>query len=173
MLDTGAHINGVTAKPCKTLGLEPKSLNERIIGGNQKDSMQVDGSLKLEIIPKSGENIILNCVVQKTITTSENPNQPISETDYADLVNYNLADNQFWQPGEIDILLDIIDVISAYTQIIRGRILKQCSLCLTETTLGWTASGLANIKSDKRYAQSIAICLLDNEIKSCAKFWEI
>ena len=43
----------------------------------------------------------------KTITASENPNQPLSEADYADLINYNLADDQFWQPGEIDILLGI------------------------------------------------------------------
>ena len=78
LLDTGAHINGITAKACKTLGLEPKLSNERIIGVNQKDSMPVDGSLKLEIIPKTGENITLNCVVLKTIAASENPNQPLS-----------------------------------------------------------------------------------------------
>ena len=92
-------------------GIRTKTFNERIIGVNQKDSMPVDGSLKLEFIPKTGENITLNCLVLKTITASENPNQPLSETDYADLINYNLADNQFWQPGEIDILLRI----SAYT----------------------------------------------------------
>ena len=140
-LDTGAHINAFTAKTCKTLGLEPKPSNERTIGVNQKDSMPVDGSLKLEIIPKTGENITLNCVVLTTITASENPNQPNSGTDYADLVNYNLADDQFWQPGELDILLGI----SAYTQIIKAQILKQGSLCLTETTPDWTVSGLANI----------------------------
>ena len=111
LLDTGAHINAVTAKACKTLGLEPKPSDERIIGVNKKDSMPVDGSLKLEIFPKTGENITLNCVVLKTITASEDPNQPLSETDYAELINYNLADDQFAQPGEIDILL----VISAYT----------------------------------------------------------
>ena len=115
-LDIGAHINAITAKACNTLGLEPKPSNERIIWVNQKDSMPVDGSLKLEIIPKTGEIITLNCVVLKTITASENPNQSFSETDYADLINYNLADDQFWQPGEIDILLDI----SAYTLIIKG-----------------------------------------------------
>ena len=178
LLDTGAHINAVTAKgKClvfvckyKTLGLEPKPSNESIIGVNQKDSMPVDGSLKLEIIPKTGENITFNCVVLKTITASENPNQPLSETDYADLVNYNLADDQFWQPGEVDILLGI----SAYTQIIKGRILKQGSLCLTETTLGWTVTRLASLESaNKPDVNSNVICLLDNEIKSLAKFWEI
>ena len=105
----------------------------------------------------------------KTITASENPNQPPSETDYADLINYNLADDEFWQPGEIDILLGI----SAYTQIIKGRIPKQGSLCLTETTLGWIVSGLANLESaNKPNVKSNAICLVD-EIKSFAKFWEI
>ena len=83
--------------------------------------MPVEGSLKLEIIPKTVEKHTLNCVVLKTITGTENPNQPISETDYADLVNYNLADDQFWQPREIYILLGI----SVYTQIIKGRMLKQ------------------------------------------------
>ena len=63
LLDTGAYINAATAKACKTLGLEPKPSSERIIGVNQKDSMPVDSSLKLEIIPKSGENNTLNCVV--------------------------------------------------------------------------------------------------------------
>ena len=115
LLDTGAHINAVSAKACKTLELEPKPSNERIIGVNQKDSMLVDGSLKLEIICKTGENVTLNCVVLKTIKASENPNQPLSETDFADLINYSLADDQFWQPGEIDVLLGI----SAYTQIIK------------------------------------------------------
>ena len=81
-----------------------------------------------------------------------------------------MADDQFWQPGEIDILLGI----SAYTQIIKGRILKQGSLCLTETTLGWTVSRLANLESaDKPNVKPNAICLLDNKIKSFAKFWEI
>ena len=36
-----------------------------------------------------------------------------------DLVNYNSADDQFWQPGKINILLGI----SAYTQIIKRWIL--------------------------------------------------
>ena len=86
------------------------------------------------------------------------------------MINYNLPDDQFWQPGEIDILFGI----SAYTQIIKGRILKQGSLCLTGTTLGWTVLGLANLKSaNKPIVKSNAICLLDNEIKSFAKFWEI
>ena len=162
--------NGVTAKTFKTMGLEPKPSNERFIGVNQKDSMPVDGSLKLEIIPKTGENITLNYVVLKIITASDNPNHSLSETDYADLVNYNLADDQFWQPGEIDILLGF----SAYTQIIKGQILKQGSLCLTETTLGWTVSRLANLEStDKFSVMSNAIFLLANEIKSFAKFWEI
>ena len=107
MLDTGAHINAVTAKTCKTLGLELKPSNARIIGVNQKDSMPVHGSFKLEIIPKTGENLTLNCVVLKTITASGNPNQPFSVIDYADLVIYNLADDQFWQPGQIDILIGI------------------------------------------------------------------
>ena len=170
LLVTGAHINAVTAKAFKTMGLEPKPSNERIIGVNQKDSMPVDGSLKLKIIPKTGENITLNYVVLKKITASENPNHPLSEIDYADLVNYNLADDQFWQSGKIDILLGI----SAYTQIIKGQILKQGSLCLTENTLGWTVSGLANLEStDKPSVKSNAICLLANEIKSFAKFWEI
>ena len=152
------------------MGLEPIRSSERIIGVNQKDSMPVDGSLKLEVIPKTGENITLNYVVLKTIAASENSNHPLSETDYADLVNYNLADDQFWQPGEIDILIGI----SAYTQIIRGQILKQDSLCLTEITLGWTVSGLANLEStDKPSVKLNAICLLANEIKSFAKFWEI
>ena len=79
LLDTRAHINAVTGKTCKTLGLEPKPFNERIIGVNQKDSMPVDGSHKLAIIPKTGENITLNCVVLKTITASENPNQLIRD----------------------------------------------------------------------------------------------
>ena len=58
--------------------------------------------------------------------------------------------------------------------IIKGRILKQGSLCLTETTLGWTVSALANLESaNKPNVNSNAICLLDNEIKSFAKFWEI
>ena len=47
LLDTGAHINAVTAKACKTRGLQPKPSIERIIGVNQKDSMPDDGSLKL------------------------------------------------------------------------------------------------------------------------------
>ena len=51
----------------------------------------------------------------KTITASENPNQPLSETDYANLVNYNLSDDKFWQSGKIDILLGI----SAYSDIKR------------------------------------------------------
>ena len=128
--------------------------------------MPVYGSLKLKIIPKTGENITLNCVVLKTITASESPNQPISESDCADLVNYNLADDQFWKPGEIDILLGI----SAYKQTLKARILKQCSLCLTETTLAWTVSRLANLESpDKPNANLKAICLLDNEIKSFTK----
>ena len=84
----------------------------------------------------SKAHITFNCVVLKTIAACENPNQPISETDYADLVNYNLADGQFWQPGEINKLLGI----SAYTHILKGRILKQGSSCLTKTTLGWTVS---------------------------------
>ena len=54
LLDTGAHKNAATAKGCKTLELEPKPSNERIIGVNQKDSMPVDGSLNFEIIPKQG-----------------------------------------------------------------------------------------------------------------------
>ena len=97
--------------------------------------MPVDGSLKLEIIPKTGENI------DRRFTASENSNQPFSETDYADLVNGNLVDDQFWQPGEIELLMGI----SAYTQIIKGRKLKQSSLYFTETTLGWTVSRLAKI----------------------------
>ena len=117
LLDTGAHINAVTAKACKTLGLEPKLSNERIIGVNQKDSMPFDVPLKLEIVPKTWENITLNCVVLKTIRASENPNQPLSETDYADLVNYILVDDQFWQTCETDIVLGI----SAYTQIIKDE----------------------------------------------------
>ena len=56
------------------------------------------------------------------------------------MVNYNLAEDQFWQPGEIDVLLKI----SAFTQIIKGRKLKQCSFWLTETTLGRTILTLVN-----------------------------
>ena len=86
LLDTGIHIKAATAKACKTLGLEPTPSSERIIWVNQKDSMPVDGSLKLEIIPKTRKNFTLNCVVMKKITASKNPNQPLSETDYADLL---------------------------------------------------------------------------------------
>ena len=63
LLDTGGHINADTAKACKTLGLEAKPSNGRIIGVNRKDSIIVGGSLKLipktysEIIPKTAENL--------------------------------------------------------------------------------------------------------------------
>ena len=73
-------------------------------------------------------------------------------------------------PANIDIVLGNF----ANTELIKGRILKQDSLCLTETTLEWTVSGLAQPKSeDKRIANWNAMCLLDNEIKSCTKLWEI
>ena len=86
------------------------------------------------------------------------------------MIDLNLADDQLWQPGETDILLGI----SAYTQIIKGRILKQGSLCLTEPTIGGTVAGIANLESaDKANVKSSAICLLDNEIKCFSKLSEI
>ena len=155
MLDVGAHINAVTAKTFRTLGLEPKISKERIIGVIQIDSMPVEGSLKHEIIPKRGENMTLNCVVLKTITAKENPNQPISASDYKDSVNYNLADDQFWQPGEIDILL----VIIASTQIIKRRILKKFFM---------PHRNYARLENFKPSDNSNPICLLDNETSSFA-----
>ena len=53
MLDTGAHINAVKSKAWKTLGLEPKPSNERILGVNQKDSMPVN-----KLFPKRGKILL-------------------------------------------------------------------------------------------------------------------
>ena len=56
----------------------------------------------------------------------------------------------------------------------KGQILKQESWCLTETALGWELSGLVNPElADIRSRNPNAMCCLDNEIKTFAKFWEI
>ena len=56
LIDTRAHIYAVTTKASKTLGLEPNRSNEGIILVNQKDTMPIDGSLEVEIIPNIGKS---------------------------------------------------------------------------------------------------------------------
>ena len=79
----------------KQVSTGKKFSNEKNIGVKQKDAMLFDGSLELKFIPKIGKTVAPNCVVLNTITASENTQNSISETDYADLAIYNSTDGQF------------------------------------------------------------------------------
>ena len=101
--------------------------------------MSTHGRLNLTILSKSGNNFKVSCVVLENIPDHEHPNTQIAATHLRKVSNYNLADPVFDKPKTIDFLLGH----SVYTHIVKSRIIKEGTMLLADTILGWTVLGIA------------------------------
>ena len=96
--------------------------------------------MSLTILPKSGNNFKVSCAVLENITDHEHPNSQIAATDLRKVSNYNLADPAFDKTNTIDLLFRQ----AVQTQIVKSRNVKEGTILLTDTILGWTVSGVAD-----------------------------
>lgn len=166
LLDSGATSNFITEQLCTKLGVSVKAAHVSIVGVNHSVS-KVNKMCSVCIHSQhSNYKTSLSCFVLNRITDNI-PNQVLDSSVLNIPDNIKLADQEFYCPKEIDLLIGA----GLFWDIIKeGKIKlgKQLPI-IQNTTLGWIITGPFQESSSKVYAHFVT-CNEDDQLK---RFWEV
>ena len=171
LLDSGSQSDYITQKCCKRLSLPISGKNRYTevhgIGGT---SQSILGVTSVQFTSRFDNNKIYNIkpLVISHITGML-PDSRVNTDCINHFSNLPLADDQFYEPGEIDILLGV----NLYCQILLSeKIIKDDFPTALETTLGYVIMGDIDISAPRH---SSSFCAVNqkplNEILE--NFWKI
>ena len=139
LLDPGSESSYVTDKCVRELGLKPSKCNVEITGITSMSIGKAKGVLNLNISSiLRNFNFDANCLVFSKVTGRLPSFSCVGHTwDY--LAGLSLADPDFLEPREVDILLgaEVTGFLSLPGRVMRDRL----SPIASETELGWVVSG--------------------------------
>jgi len=178
LLDSASEANFITNHAHNKLGLRRDKISEIVSSLNEIEN-KVHSSCNVQIKSKhSSFGINVQCLIVPKITKY----LPSVEIDYKKLQipkNFNLADDEFFKPGAIDMLLG---AEYFYDLIENGKIeLGEHQLVLQNTKLGWIVAGSMQPTTPKNQicisnSLSVMICSLNSEESlndNLEKFWKL
>ena len=170
LLDSGSQSNFITNKTVKKLGLPTRTISSEVSGIGQSIT---NPTRIVQCIIKSRFNSFstaIDCLVLSSIT-QQLPTISIDRSSLDIPPNLQLADPQFSQPGDIDLL---IGAELFFDLLCEGRF-KICDSTptLQNTVFGWIISG--KIKVNQK-ANSTSVCHLSTHHdinKIMQRFWDL
>lgn len=168
ILDVGANNNFVTKRLVDKLQLKGERINISVSGINNL-SLNVKSRVSATVLnkDKSFESNMSFLVVPKL--TEFTPAKPL-EIDVSSLSNIKLADDKFFEPGAIDIL---IGAEYFYDLLKPGQIcLKDTNLKLQNSVFGYIVSGSLLVKGGANIHCGLITDNLELE-RTLRDFWEI
>ncbi|XP_070170444.1 uncharacterized protein [Polyergus mexicanus] len=167
LLDNGSQSNFITEKLCGVLNLSKKGVDIPVSGFNQALT-HIKHSVSARMQSRDGRfGTKLSFLVVSQITDIL-PAQLINRHELNLSGNITLADSDFCNPSEIDAL---IGAELFYQLLCVGQIrIRNTSLVLQKTRLGWIVSGALRQLEPTHTACNIVVDSLNSQV---AKFWEI
>ena len=169
LLDSGSQLNFITDKFAKTLGLQKldSKCTVHTIGAVLPSA--TIGSIRFDIeFPERDHVPVLAHILSKV--TGVLPSQRLRlPEDFGPQLS-DLADPDFYIPGEIDLLIGV----EVYEELMMDQKRRQGRLTMTRSRLGWVVTGTAPVADDDDPQEAVdpfvGHVLLDKQILT---FWEI
>lgn len=175
LLDSASQSSFITSDCFKRLGLWNKFKNSNLIvkgiGGSEKSCK---GSVDIKIFSRFNKDVNFNVsslIVERITDTL--PNAQVDVSLLAHLKTLPLADADFAQPGNIDVLIGA----SVFPHLLLPNIVRSDQYNLPpaiETVFGYVVMGAVPTLHNSHYTTSCCSVLQDNNIDSLLKrFWEL
>lgn len=172
LLDCGSQITVVTDRLCQRLGLNRKK-NKQPLTVSGVCNMKIDIVDSCEFVMTSRDGVF-SCSVRGMVVPEITNALPSAEIDINSLNipnGLNLADPQFYHPGEIDLLVGA----DLFWEILNDRKIRlgNGKPVLQDSRVGWIVSGPVDIKT-KGSISSNVLCnkmAVDNISQQVERFW--
>lgn len=170
LLDSGSQSHFITERMVRRLGLPLYSVVTDVCGIGQSTTRT---SSSVQCVIKSRFNSFsstINSVVLKSIT-HQLPTIFIERSKLKIPSNLQLADPQFNQPGDIDLLIGA----ELFFDILRdGRIkLLDSTPALQNTVFGWVIAGKVEVNTMSNVVTACHLSTLDEINKNVQRFWDL
>lgn len=175
LIDQGSHMTLIKENVVKQLGLPRYQTNIVLSGvGQMKAGKGKTAAVDIVIKPhfKSSFELYTQAIIMKNLT-GQLPGTTRASFNIHELKKYQLADPQFWQQGEIDLLIGnagLACMMTTEKPKSPGKGLK-----LQPTEFGWMISG-PEAASNKAYTNTITASveeLQEKSLENMERFWEI
>lgn len=172
LLDSGSQITMITHGLCAKLGLHcVKNEQMLTVSGIGNTKLLVADSCKFVIKSIKGRFCVnVNSMIVPQITKTMLPNMEVDKgnLNIPKRILVNLADPQFFQPSEVDMLIGA----DLYWEIISGSQVKLGSgkPVLQQSKLGWLISGPICTQG---YKTNVVSCNFSSISEELQKFWEL
>ncbi|XP_055906553.1 uncharacterized protein LOC129941828 [Eupeodes corollae] len=174
-LDQGSEINLISEKLTQILGLSRAhtSFNISGIGAEASSSHKANGKVTLDIQSCVNEytSVFEAYILPKL--TNYLPSTMVAVNNWPHLKGLQLADPEYYQPGQIDLLLGV----EVYSQIIQNGLRKgpMETPIAQLTSLGWILSGSTPLAVHTASLEAAAVafhCHIDYDLNDLVKrFW--
>lgn len=170
LLDQGSQASFITAQLSKRLKLVHKRVNAQISGlGALSASSNELVEVEMQSRNNSEYKLQVQAVVLPTLTTIL-PSVRLTPSQWSHLNGCFLADPQFYEPGQIDMLLEA----DIYSYVLKAGIRKGSagSPIAQNTELGWILSGYVNNPPINSENIQSFMCQIDID-RNLTTFWEV
>lgn len=140
LIDQGSEASLISNCAVQRLGITRQTTNVSVTGIAGVGAGKANGFVTMTIGSTRGgnERLSVNTLIIKHIT-SPLPSQPIRRSTNETIMGLPLADEEYWNPGRIDLLLGA----SNFPTLLKSGVHKEDGLVAQETILGWMLSGIA------------------------------
>lgn len=167
LLDPGSMNNFISERVVKLLNLNRRNCTTQINGiGGKKTQPRGMTDISFSSVYDRKRVFTISCVILSKITGTL---PSIDKKFHDQFVHLNLADNEFYEGGQVDLLLGAgITSKLMLPELVQGELLAQ------NTLLGWVVSGEYNTvnRSGQRSIACIGVESPVPEDKVLQKFWE-
>lgn len=173
LIDSGSQACFISERATQALKLKREQVN-LLVTGLESMKVQVRQKVNLQVFSCwEGEcQIAIQAYVMSKHLTTNIPHQACPMTKWPHLADINLADPNFFESGNIDILLGV----EKYSQILQQGLIKgpRGTPCAQLTNLGWIVMGGIEMKVKSREKSLTTFTHEETNIEDLLKtIWEI
>ncbi|XP_026730678.1 uncharacterized protein LOC113495880 [Trichoplusia ni] len=173
LIDSGSQACFISEKATQILKLNKYPVN-LIVSGMESMKVRVKHEVEVQVLSRWEDNFNLPIkayVMSKPLTSNINPSSVVTETDWPHLSSIQLADENCFASGTIDLLLGVNEYVAILKQgLIKG---PPGTPCAQNTHLGWILMGGTTLNVNSR-ENSIQVMKQEVNIEDLLKtIWEI
>lgn len=145
LIDQGSEASLISQGAVQQLGITWRSTDIKVTGVAGSSAGKANGCVTITIggSKLKGEEIKTRMLIIKNIT-SPLPSQLIKRSMNETLRNLQLADEEYWKPKRIDLLLGA----ASFPMLLKPGVCKEDGLIAQDTIFGWILSGIATSQAD-------------------------
>ena len=172
LLDTGSQATFITERAVQILGLKRRSTSCNIkgIGNNHAGESKGEVDLIIRSRLNKDQEYKVKALILPTVTGPQ-PNNIVSTDDWTHLKNLSLADQEYYKPGKVDVLLGAEVALLAF----HGDQIKPKSTGPTahSTVFGWVVAGATLDNASYSKISSLTITTEPSISDLLQKFWKV